>query len=100
MTLDIVEAGLEQSSISSVRFDGKVPQRSRQKVVDNFRNDLSVRVMLLTLSCGAAGWVIFLRLLSYYRSRPLTLLSLTLTVATRAYLMEPHWYIQHFEERT
>ncbi|CAF3543347.1 unnamed protein product [Fusarium graminearum] len=71
MTLDIVEAGLEQSSISSVRFDGKVPQRSRQKVVDNFRNDLSVRVMLLTLSCGAAG--------------------LTLTVATRAYLMEPHW---------
>ncbi|EYB23040.1 hypothetical protein FG05_30596 [Fusarium graminearum] len=55
MTLDIVEAGLEQSSISSVRFDGKVPQRSRQKVVDNFRNDLSVRVMLLTLSCGAAG---------------------------------------------
>ncbi|PTD08869.1 putative SWI/SNF-related matrix-associated actin-dependent regulator of chromatin subfamily A member 3-like protein 1 [Fusarium culmorum] len=71
MTLDIVEAGLEQSSISSVRFDGKVPQRSRQKVVDNFRNDPSVRVMLLTLSCGAAG--------------------LTLTVATRAYLMEPHW---------
>ncbi|KAM0541570.1 hypothetical protein ACHAO7_010466 [Fusarium culmorum] len=55
MTLDIVEAGLEQSSISSVRFDGKVPQRSRQKVVDNFRNDPSVRVMLLTLSCGAAG---------------------------------------------
>ncbi|UZP43118.1 hypothetical protein NXS19_010934 [Fusarium pseudograminearum] len=71
MTLDIVEAGLEQSSISSVRFDGKVPQRSRQKVVDNFRNDPSVHVMLLTLSCGAAG--------------------LTLTVATRAYLMEPHW---------
>lgn len=55
MTLDIVEAGLEQSSISSVRFDGKVPQKSRQNVVDNFRNDPSIRVMLLTLSCGAAG---------------------------------------------
>lgn len=71
MTLKIVEAGLKQSSISSVRFDGNVPQKSRQNVVDKFRNDPSVRVMLLTLSCGAAG--------------------LTLTVATRAYLMEPHW---------
>ncbi|KAJ4252936.1 hypothetical protein NW762_010842 [Fusarium torreyae] len=71
LTLDIVEAGLAQSSIPSVRFDGKVPQKDRQNIVDRFRNDPSVRVMLLTLSCGAAG--------------------LTLTVATRAYLMEPHW---------
>ncbi|KAF4967629.1 hypothetical protein FSARC_4824 [Fusarium sarcochroum] len=71
LTLDIVEAGLEQASIPSVRFDGKVPQKDRQNIVDRFRNDPSVRVMLLTLSCGAAG--------------------LTLTVATRAYLMEPHW---------
>ncbi|KAG8668042.1 hypothetical protein FPOAC1_007403 [Fusarium poae] len=71
LTLDIIEAGLAQSSISSVRFDGKVPQKSRQNVVGKFRNDPSIRVMLLTLSCGAAG--------------------LTLTEATRAYLMEPHW---------
>ncbi|KAF4339742.1 alpha-1 6-mannosyltransferase subunit [Fusarium beomiforme] len=55
MTLDIVEAGLEQSSIPSVRFDGKVPQKDRQNLVDKFRNDPSIRVMLLTLSCGAAG---------------------------------------------
>ncbi|RGP69067.1 alpha-1,6-mannosyltransferase subunit [Fusarium longipes] len=71
LTLDLVETGLNQSSIPSVRFDGKVPQKDRQHVVDRFRQDPSVRVMLLTLSCGAAG--------------------LTLTVATRAYLMEPHW---------
>lgn len=55
----------------SVRFDGKVPQKERQSVIDRFRKDPSIRVMLLTLSCGAVG--------------------LTLTVATRAYLMEPHW---------
>ncbi|KAF4996323.1 hypothetical protein FGRMN_4574 [Fusarium graminum] len=71
LTLDVVEAGLNQSGISSVRFDGKVPQKDRQNIVDRFRHDCSIRVMLLTLSCGAAG--------------------LTLTVATRAYLMEPHW---------
>ncbi|PHH86850.1 hypothetical protein CDD83_9675 [Cordyceps sp. RAO-2017] len=71
MTLDVVEAGLIQAGISTLRFDGKVPQRDRQSVIDRFRNDPSSRVLLLTLSCGAVG--------------------LTLTVASRAYLMEPHW---------
>ncbi|PFH57629.1 hypothetical protein XA68_14768 [Ophiocordyceps unilateralis] len=71
LTLDIVAAGLEQAGIRSIRFDGKVPQKGRQTVVDRFRNDADVQVMLLTLNCGAAG--------------------LTLTVASRAYLIEPHW---------
>ena len=55
LTLDLVEAGLNQSSIPSVRFDGKVAQKDRQDIVERFRHDPSVRVMLLTLSCGAAG---------------------------------------------
>jgi SNF2 family DNA or RNA helicase len=55
LTLDVVEAGLSRSCISSVRFDGKVPQKDRQGIVDRFRHDRSIRVMLLTLSCGAAG---------------------------------------------
>ncbi|KAI0883701.1 SNF2 family N-terminal domain-containing protein [Annulohypoxylon maeteangense] len=71
LTLDVVQAGLSNAGIRSTRFDGKVPQKDRQSVIDNFRADPSVRVMLLTLSCGAVG--------------------LTLTVASRAYLMEPHW---------
>ncbi|TDZ16658.1 DNA repair protein RAD5A [Colletotrichum orbiculare MAFF 240422] len=71
MTLDIIEVGLKQADISVLRYDGKVPQKERQKVIDRFRNDQSVRVLLLTLSCGAVG--------------------LTLTVASRAYLMEPSW---------
>ncbi|KAJ0120654.1 hypothetical protein J7T55_015385 [Diaporthe amygdali] len=71
LTLDLVEAGLNQHSIANVRFDGKVPQKERQNVVDRFKNDQDTRVMLLTLSCGAVG--------------------LTLTVASRAYLLEPHW---------
>ncbi|KAH8803561.1 SNF2 family N-terminal domain-containing protein [Xylogone sp. PMI_703] len=71
LTLDIIQAGLDQASLSSIRFDGKVPQRDRQSVVDKFKKDSAIRVMLLTLSCGAVG--------------------LTLTEASRAYLMEPHW---------
>ncbi|KAI8721575.1 Helicase ATP-binding domain-containing protein [Fusarium sp. LHS14.1] len=71
LTLNMVEASLKQASIPSVRFDDKVPQNERQEIVETFRKDPSVHVMLLTLSCGATG--------------------LTLTVATRAYLMEPHW---------
>ncbi|OPB38875.1 alpha-1,6-mannosyltransferase subunit [Trichoderma guizhouense] len=71
LTLDVIEAGLDQASIPSIRFDGKVPQKDRQSVIEKFKRDPNLRVMLLTLSCGAVG--------------------LTLTVASRAYLMEPHW---------
>ncbi|KAG6358592.1 hypothetical protein INS49_012110 [Diaporthe citri] len=71
LTLDLVEAGLGQHSIGNVRFDGKVPQKERQSVVNRFKTDPNARVMLLTLSCGAVG--------------------LTLTEASRAYLIEPHW---------
>ncbi|CAI0650834.1 unnamed protein product, partial [Colletotrichum noveboracense] len=56
MTLDIIEIGLKQAGISVLRYDGKVPQGERQKVIDRFRDD-----------------------------------PLTLTVASRAYLMEPSW---------
>ncbi|KAI0971986.1 SNF2 family N-terminal domain-containing protein [Xylaria arbuscula] len=71
LTLDLVKVGLDQNSIGSVRFDGKVPQNERGAVINRFRTDPDARVMLLTLSCGAVG--------------------LTLTTASRAYLMEPHW---------
>ncbi|KAI0129639.1 SNF2 family N-terminal domain-containing protein [Xylariales sp. AK1849] len=71
LTLDVVQAALDKASLRSLRFDGKVPQKDRQAVVNRFRTDPSVRIMLLTLSCGAVG--------------------LTLTAASRAYLMEPHW---------
>ena len=71
LTLDVVEAGLREAGIRAVRFDGKVPQAQRQPILDKFKRDPSVRVLLLTLQCGAVG--------------------LTLTEASRAYLMEPHW---------
>ncbi|KAM0513441.1 hypothetical protein ACHAPE_007905 [Trichoderma viride] len=70
-TLDIVEAGLNQASIQCLRFDGGIPLKERQTVIDRFRQQSLPSVLLLTLSCGAVG--------------------LTLTVASYAFLMEPHW---------
>jgi len=54
-TLDIVQAGLENAEIKHLRFDRKVAERERQKVVDRFRSDSSVVVLLLTLSYHAVG---------------------------------------------
>ncbi|KAK2008425.1 hypothetical protein LZ32DRAFT_662089 [Colletotrichum eremochloae] len=71
MTLDVIERALKKVGRTSVRFDGSVSQKDRQPIVEKFRKDPGVSVMLLTLSCGAVG--------------------LTLTVASRVYLMEPHW---------
>jgi SNF2 family DNA or RNA helicase len=57
MTLDVIERGLNQANIQSTRFDGKVSQKDRGIVVEKFKKDPNIRVMLLTLSCGAVGYV-------------------------------------------
>lgn len=56
LTLDIVEAALQQAHISSVRYDGKVSQAQRQSVLNEFKLNSNVRIMLLTLQCGAVGY--------------------------------------------
>ncbi|CAM1502220.1 Fc.00g042040.m01.CDS01 [Cosmosporella sp. VM-42] len=53
MSRDVVEAGLRQAQIPFLRFDGKVPQKDRQNVIEEFRREPSIKVMILTLSCGA-----------------------------------------------
>ncbi|KAM5528063.1 alpha-mannosyltransferase [Fusarium oxysporum f. sp. phaseoli] len=70
-TLELIENGLSQSGIQSIRFDGGVPPKDRMQVIKQFREHSSIRVLLLTLACGANG--------------------LTLTAASRAYIMEPQW---------
>ncbi|KAF6812281.1 DNA repair protein rad5 [Colletotrichum musicola] len=70
-TLDLVQTGLQRCGISSLRYDGGVGIADRHEAVTRFQEDPSLRVLVLTLSCGAVG--------------------LTLTAARRAYLMEPHW---------
>lgn len=55
LSLDLVEQALNQAFITTVRFDGKVAQKDRQPIINKFQNDPLIRVMLLTLSCGAVG---------------------------------------------
>lgn len=91
LTLNVVEAALNQASVRCLRFDGKVPHGERESVIRKFKQDPSVRVLLLTLACGNFGYVSFPSLfivVSYICSQSD---SLTLTEASRAYLMEPHW---------
>lgn len=55
-TLDLIENALDLESISFIRFDGKLSNKQRGKVLSAFRQDDSVRVALLTISCGAVGY--------------------------------------------
>ncbi|KAK0110161.1 hypothetical protein ONS95_002813 [Cadophora gregata] len=70
-TLDLIQIMLEDSKIPFVRFDGKMSQAKRTESLRTFKRDPSVRVILVSITCGGAG--------------------LDLTAASRAYLMEPHW---------
>jgi SWI/SNF-related matrix-associated actin-dependent regulator of chromatin subfamily A3 len=70
-TLDLVELSLKGSNLQYVRFDGKVSASKRITALQSFQSDPKVKVLLLSITCGAVG--------------------LNLTVASRAYLMEPHW---------
>lgn len=70
-TLDLVQAMLEDNGILYTRIDGKTSLPKRAQALRSFEKDNSLRVILVSITCGGAG--------------------LDLTAASRAYLMEPHW---------
>lgn len=51
----MVQQALESAGIHYVRIDGKVSPNNRQRVLDRLRDDPEVKVILLTISCGALG---------------------------------------------
>lgn len=70
-TLDMIQAMLIDAKIPFTRIDGSVSPRNRAANIHTFQADSNIRVLLLTISCGAEG--------------------LNLTAASRVYLMEPQW---------
>lgn len=54
-SLDMVERGLDRIGVGFVRIDGKVATKRRGPIIERFRNQTSVRVILKTISCGALG---------------------------------------------
>ncbi|KIW17867.1 hypothetical protein PV08_05062 [Exophiala spinifera] len=71
MTLDLCDYALSLASIPFVRFDGTVSEPDRKDALSRFRTDPEIKVILITISCGAVG--------------------LDLTAANRAYILEPQW---------
>jgi SNF2 family DNA or RNA helicase len=51
----MVEQGLSAEKIGSVRIDGSVTTKNRVHAIEQLRNDHNIRVILLTISCGACG---------------------------------------------
>ncbi|KAH9219297.1 SNF2 family N-terminal domain-containing protein [Leptodontidium sp. 2 PMI_412] len=70
-TLDLIQAMLDENGILYTRIDGKTSLPKRTQALRSFEKDNKLRVILVSITCGGAG--------------------LDLTVASRAYLMEPHW---------
>ncbi|KAH6714003.1 SNF2 family N-terminal domain-containing protein [Leptodontidium sp. MPI-SDFR-AT-0119] len=70
-TLDLIQTMLDDNNIFYTRIDGKTSLSKRTQALRSFEKDTSLRVILVSITCGGAG--------------------LDLTAASRAYLMEPHW---------
>ncbi|CZR69489.1 related to global transactivator [Phialocephala subalpina] len=70
-TLDFVQLMLNDKGIPYTRIDGKTSLSKRNEALRSFQCDNSVRVILVSITCGGAG--------------------LDLTAGSRAYLLEPHW---------
>lgn len=69
--LDLLEEKLTQEGISFLRIDGSVKPTERQQLVNEFQENPSVRVFLLSLKAANTG--------------------LTLTAADYVFLMDPWW---------
>ena len=67
--LDLVEDDFRQDNLSYLRIDGST--KDRAGVVDQFQNDSSVQVMLISLKAGGVG--------------------LNLTAADHIFILDPWW---------
>ena len=56
-TLDLANSALTDAGIQCVQIDGKIPSKRRAEILQEFSTNDETRVLLLSLSCGAVGWV-------------------------------------------
>ncbi|KAF2446332.1 hypothetical protein P171DRAFT_442729 [Karstenula rhodostoma CBS 690.94] len=72
-TLDLIGSALGQINIAFRRIDGECPTAKREKILDEFAHDPSLRVLIMTTGTGAVGY------------------KLNLATANRVFLVEPQW---------
>jgi SNF2 family DNA or RNA helicase len=69
--LDLIQLALASEDLKYVRLDGKMTRPARNAAMDQFREDPSVTVMLVSITAGGLG--------------------LNLTTANKVYVMEPQY---------
>ncbi|GAB2294479.1 DNA repair protein rad5b [Dionaea muscipula] len=69
--LDLLEIPLKRRGINYLRFDGKLTQKNREKVLHEFNETREKTVLLMSLKAGGVG--------------------LNLTAASNVFLMDPWW---------
>ncbi|CAN0887295.1 DNA repair protein RAD5B [Linum grandiflorum] len=69
--LDLLEIPLREQNIEFLRFDGKLSQKNREKVLKEFNETGHKRVLLMSLRAGGVG--------------------LNLTAASNVFIMDPWW---------
>jgi SWI/SNF-related matrix-associated actin-dependent regulator of chromatin subfamily A3 len=57
-TLDLVQLMLKDNGILYTRIDGKTPVQKRTDALRAFQQDDLIRVILVSITCGGAGYVI------------------------------------------
>ncbi|KAI0976554.1 hypothetical protein F4678DRAFT_413738 [Xylaria arbuscula] len=70
-SLTLAQRSLAAAGIRCVRIDGSDSLLSRERAIQEFREDEGIKVILVSISCGGVG--------------------LDLTAASRAHLLEPQW---------
>ena len=69
--LDLIQIALEENRIPFCRLDGKMSRRARNASLDAFRDDPTVRVILISIQAGGLG--------------------LNLTTGSKVFVMEPQF---------
>ncbi|UKZ73984.1 hypothetical protein TrVFT333_001638 [Trichoderma virens FT-333] len=69
--LDLIELALKEANIKFTRLDGSMTRQARTVAMDNFREDRSIHVILVSITAGGLG--------------------LNLTAGNNVYVMEPQY---------
>ena len=54
-TLDVVGTALDELQLTYARVDGKMSSKKRQQALDSFMEDSRIRLILISIGCGANG---------------------------------------------
>jgi SNF2 family DNA or RNA helicase len=53
--LYLTERALKQESINCVRLDGTIPAKDKKRILDDFRNNHEISVLLISIGAGSVG---------------------------------------------